>query len=420
MNEFILNAAIKILFEFENNNGPADNFLSSYFKKNSNLGHRDRSLIAEIYYGVIRHKRFLEDISASGDIKQMTLIYLLHFQGMSISSLSGLLSTDEITWLKEKKANNYECQSWPIKLSLPDWIWKKLSLYYEEPFIIDLLRSLLIPADLNLRVNQLRNAKMVHVLAKLKESFPELKSKIVQTKFSPMGIALPRGTQINKLDLFNEGLIEVQDEGSQILSLLLDVKRGQMVADFCAGAGGKTLALADLMRNTGRLYAFDVSDKRLENLKKRLKRSGASNIFPQRIINENDLKIKRLHGKFDRVLVDAPCTGFGTLRRNPDLKWRYQEIDLEEITKKQEKILFSAANLCKKGGYLVYATCSILHDENEKIIENFLQTRKDFQIIPFFKILRDIKIEHSQSDYLKLFPHQHGTDGFFGVVMEHI
>ena len=118
--------------------------------------------------------------------------------------------------------------------------------------------------------------------------------------------------------------------------------------------------------------------------------------------------------------MDAPCTGFGTLRRNPDLKWRYQEIDLEEITKKQEKILFSAANLCKKGGYLVYATCSILHDENEKIIENFLQTRQDFQVIPFFKILRDIKIEHSQSDYLKLFPHQHGTDGFFGAVMEHI
>ena len=159
--------------------------------------------------------------------------------------------------------------------------------------------------------------------------------------------------------------IEVQDEGSQILSYLVSPDRGQMVADFCAGAGGKSLALSSLMKNTGRIYAFDVSEKRLANLKKRLKRSGASNITMQRISNENDIKIKRLRGKFDRVLVDSPCTGLGTLRRNPDLKWKHNEKTLNELISKQEAILNSASSLCKVGGYLVYATCSLLNDENE-------------------------------------------------------
>lgn len=420
MNKFILDSVQEILLEFEKNSGPADIFLSSYFKKNPRLGSRDRSTIAEIYYGVIRHKRYLEELSGTRMLEKMIIMFVSHFQGKSLNSMKNFLNLETFKWLKIRKSQKKKCSNLPIKFSIPDWLWKKLSVNYDESFIINLTQSLLSPAELNIRVNKLKKITVEQVILNLKESFPEIKSQIIRTKFSDIGISLPRGTQINKHSLFLNGSIEVQDEGSQILSFLLDVKRGQMVADFCAGAGGKTLALADIMKNKGRLYAFDISEKRLSNLKKRLKKSGASNISPYRIVNENDLKIKRLHGKFDRVMVDVPCTGLGTLRRNPDLKWRYEESDLKEITNKQSKILNSASNLLKKGGYLLYATCSILYDENEQIVENFINQRTDFKIIPFSEILKNHEINNYNSDYLKLFPHLHGTDGFFGAVMEKI
>ena len=163
--------------------------------------------------------------------------------------------------------------------------------------------------------------------------------------------------------------MEVQDEGSQLLAALVDAKRGEMVVDFCAGAGGKTLALGAAMRNTGRLYAFDVSGHRLESLKPRLARSGLSNVHPAQIAHERDDRIKRLAGKIDRVLVDAPCSGLGTLRRNPDLKWRQSPKSLEELQAKQSAILAGAARLLKPGGRLVYATCSLLPQENERVAE---------------------------------------------------
>ncbi len=170
---------------------------------------------------------------------------------------------------------------------------------------------------------------------------------------------------LNQLPLFINGGVEVQDEGSQLLCHLVAPKRGEMVVDFCAGAGGKTLALGAAMRSTGRLYAFDVSEKRLANLKPRLARSGLSNVHPVLIDSERDAKIKRLAGKIDRVLVDAPCSGLGTLRRNPDLKWRQSPESVLELTAKQAAILDSAARLVKGGGRVVYATCSVLEAENE-------------------------------------------------------
>ncbi len=163
----------------------------------------------------------------------------------------------------------------------------------------------------------------------------------------------------------------MQDEGSQLLALLTDAKRGEMVVDFCAGAGGKTLALGAAMRNTGRLYAFDTSGHRLDALKPRLARSGLSNVHPVQIAHERDERIKRLAGKIDRVLVDAPCSGLGTLRRNPDLKWRQSPQAVEELRAKQAAILASAARLLKPGGRLVYATCSLLRAENEAVADAF-------------------------------------------------
>jgi 16S rRNA (cytosine967-C5)-methyltransferase len=238
------------------------------------------------------------------------------------------------------------------------------------------------------------------------------------TPYAPLGIRIRKKPALQNLPLFKDGAIEVQDEGSQLLANIVGARRGEMVADFCAGAGGKTLALGAAMRNTGRLYAFDVSEKRLSKLKPRLARSGLSNVHPVVIAHENDAKVKRLAAKLDRVLVDAPCSGLGTLRRNPDMKWRQTPEALSELNAKQTAILASAARLVKPGGRLVYATCSLLDEENEAIVAQFLATHEDFVLVPMKSVLSEQKIALEMQDYLKLSPHLHQTDGFFAAVLE--
>jgi 16S rRNA (cytosine967-C5)-methyltransferase len=229
-------------------------------------------------------------------------------------------------------------------------------------------------------------------------------------------------SQLGKLDAFTRGAIEVQDEGSQLLALLVDAKRGEMVVDFCAGAGGKTLALGASMRNTGRLYAFDTSAHRLAALKPRLARSGLSNVHPVAIAHERDDRIKRLAGKIDRVLVDAPCSGLGTLRRNPDLKWRQTPKAIAELTAKQTAILQSAARLLKPGGRLVYATCSVLRDENEAIAEAFSAANPGFTLVEAAPLLTSLGVEKAETlcrgPYFRLWPYLHQTDGFFAAVWQ--
>jgi 16S rRNA (cytosine967-C5)-methyltransferase len=236
-----------------------------------------------------------------------------------------------------------------------------------------------------------------------------------------MGLRLAMKTAVNKLDVFTRGDIEVQDEGSQLLTLITGAKRGEMVVDFCAGAGGKTLGLGASMRNTGRLYAFDVSGHRLAELKPRLARSGLSNVYPIQIAHERDERVKRLYGKVDRVLVDAPCSGLGTLRRNPDLKWRQTPQSVEELRVKQSAILESAARLLKPGGLLVYATCSPLEAENEEVAEAFNAAQNStFEAVPVLEVLQQAHVENAQAlvrgPYLRLWPHQQQTDGFFAAV----
>jgi 16S rRNA (cytosine967-C5)-methyltransferase len=221
--------------------------------------------------------------------------------------------------------------------------------------------------------------------------------------------------------MFLNGAFEVQDEGSQLLAELLAPKRSEMVADFCAGAGGKTLALGALMRSTGRLYAFDVSAPRLAKFKARQARSGLSNVHPVRIESENDIRVKRLAGKFDRVLVDAPCSGLGTLRRNPELKWRQTPKDVEHLATKQFAILVAAGRLVKPGGRLVYATCSVLAEENAQVVARFLEATPEFEALPATELLasRGIAIaDAANGNALELLPQRHGTDGFYAMAME--
>jgi 16S rRNA (cytosine967-C5)-methyltransferase len=300
--------------------------------------------------------------------------------------------------------------------NLPQWLVEPLKSQVGAEFDA-LTHSLNALAGLDLRVNALK-AKRPDVQKQL----AKLGIKSEPTPYSPWGLRLADKPLLTKLDLFVQGDIEVQDEGSQLLALLLDGKRGEMVVDFCAGAGGKTLAVGASMRSTGRLYAFDVSAHRLDALKPRLARSGLSNVHPVAIAHERDDRIKRLAGKIDRVLVDAPCSGLGTLRRNPDLKWRQNPKAIEEMAVKQLAILQSAARLLKPGGRLVYATCSMLQAENEAVAQAFQALQPDFKPLPAAELLSKLGVAQPEflcaGEYLRLWPHRHATDGFFAAVWQ--
>jgi 16S rRNA (cytosine967-C5)-methyltransferase len=395
-------------------NSPADVQLKHYFREHPKLGLRDRGLIAECVYAVLRHRRLIEKIVPDGSPRRMALVALTRFQGISTRELLTLLKKPEEAWLSEVKAKTYTGLGVGIESELPDWVIARLSPFMTEKEIIALGRSMMNPAPLDLRVNAVKGKREAVMRQFAREGIANS-----ATPYSPLGIRLEQKISLAKHAAFLEGFIEVQDEGSQLLGLLLEAKRGEMVVDFCAGAGGKSLLIGAAMASTGRVYALDVSEKRLTNLGPRLKRSGLSNVMPQRIANENDTKIKRLAGKIDRVLVDAPCTGLGTLRRNPDLKWRQTEAGLAELNAKQASILGAAAKLVKPGGRLVYATCSLLREENEDIVETFLASKPEFSHVSVDSILSRLKIPLDGMDpYLRLAPHPHGTDGFFAAVLE--
>jgi len=409
------------LLEFSS---PADAKLSEFFRNNRDLGTKERAFVAESVYGVLRRLRYLSAVTANDDndpddARKLLLAWMLRIQGMSIQKIESLLTEQQIEWAHTIKAKSTENLPLAVQADVRDWLWEKLVAQYGEKEALTIARSMHEQATLDLRVNTIKGTRD-DVIAKFISENTSGEVNIAKTPYSPIGIRMPNRMNIGRHVLFTEGKIEVQDEGSQLLAHLVAAKRGMMVADFCAGAGGKTLAIGALMRNTGRIYAFDVSEKRLHNLGQRLKRSGLSNLNAQSISSETDPKLKRLNGKFDRVLVDAPCTGLGTLRRNPDLKWRQTPQDLAELTVKQASILARASKLTKVGGRLIYSTCSLLRDENEQIAESFLAAHPDFKLLNTAEILKQQQIDLDTGDYLKLLPHLHNTDGFFAAVFEKI
>ncbi|MGZ8257552.1 MAG: RsmB/NOP family class I SAM-dependent RNA methyltransferase [Methylotenera sp.] len=409
------------LLEF---NSPADVKLSEFFRNNRDLGTKERAFVAESVYGVLRRLRFLSTVTANDDndpddARKLILAWMLRIQGMSIREIEPMLSEQQIEWAHTIKAKSTENLPLAVQADVRDWLWDKLAAQYGEAEALTIARSMHEQAALDLRVNTIKGTRD-EVMAKFLAENTSGETNISKTPYSPIGIRMPLRLNIGRHVLFTEGKIEVQDEGSQLLAYLVAPKRGMMVADFCAGAGGKTLAMGALMRNTGRLYAFDVSEKRLHSLGQRLKRSGLSNLNAQSISSENDPKLKRLNGKFDRVLVDAPCSGLGTLRRNPDLKWRQTPEDIVELNAKQARILTRAARLVKAGGRLIYATCSLLRDENEQIAESFLAAHADFKLLNASEILNQQQINLDTGKYLKLLPHLHHTDGFFAAVFEKV
>ncbi len=392
---------------------PADAVVSRYFREHRQLGHADRAFVAETVFAVLRRGRSIE-ARCAGQLsdRRRLLATLAIVRGWSQRELAPVLKASEEEWLAAAKAVPEADLPPAVRCDLPDWLYARLEQQFGADEVLALSRAMNQSAPLDLRVNTLKGDRDT-LLAKL--AADDIAAS--PGALSPLAVRLRDKPALAKHPLFLEGAFEVQDEGSQLLGFLLEPKRGEMVVDFCAGAGGKTLLLGALMRNTGRLYAFDVSDKRLANLKPRLARSGLSNVHPARIEHERDQKIKRLAGKADRVLVDAPCSGLGTLRRNPDLKWRQDETSVAELTVKQAAILAAAATLVRPGGRLVYATCSLLSAENDDIVAAFLEKHPDFSLLPASAVLGKQGIA-CEGEVLRLLPHKHNTDGFFAAAME--
>ena len=399
---------------------PADATVSRYFREHRSLGPRERATLAETVYTVLRKKLLFEHMARSGSGARERRLAILGFHGPR-DFLKSALTDAEKNWLDQCDSVQPGDLMERHRHNLPEWLVPPLREQLGDAFW-PLVDSLNQGATLDLRVNTFTDKR-----AEVRKELAAVGIKSALTPYSPWGLRIDGKPALTRLDAFVRGAIEVQDEGSQMLALLLDAGRGEMVVDFCAGAGGKTLAIGAAMRSTGRLYAFDTSAHRLDALKPRLARSKLSNVHPAAIAHERDDRVKRLAGKIDRVLVDAPCSGLGTLRRNPDLKWRQSPQSVEEMTVKQAAILQSAARLLKPGGRLVYATCSVLPQENEAIALAFTAANQDFTPLEARDILIHLKVEGAASlcsgpasggEFLRLWPHRHGTDGFFAAVWQ--
>ncbi|MBR1776970.1 MAG: RsmB/NOP family class I SAM-dependent RNA methyltransferase [Alphaproteobacteria bacterium] len=391
-----LQAAIEltdILFSFEQ---PADNTINAYFRTHRYIGSRDRRAIADQVWQVLRHYGRLSALFSEKLTGRTAAAVLLHYQNRpALSLFNGGQYAPEPLSEQEKEVLNNLPDALPAAVSeCPDWLKNRLESADVE--------AMTFPASTDLRVNTLKTDRET-VLKRLEQDG----IKAQKTPFSPWGIRLSERVNITAHPLFQEGLIEVQDEGSQLVSLLTQAQAGQTVIDWCAGAGGKTLALSAMMQAKGTLYAADAFPKRLRDLPERACRAGAANV-----ILLNDYKNLKT---YDLVLIDAPCTGTGTWRRSPDAKWRITPAESALIIKTQAGILDKAALHVKKGGRLFYITCSLDQAENEDQADAFLKRHTDFEIENLGPAFNRLTHQNITSKTVRLSPAKLHTDGFFAA-----
>ena len=408
LNNKILAETLSMLPEILKFNIPTDKILSNYFKQNNKLTNQQRNIIADIIYGILRNYYKISKVVKINDYPRVLGVFCLK-----------LAKFDEITELRKQfmtipwdDLDKIEFHNDDSSITeLPQWLTERLVKQLGREEFYRLAKSLNQEASLDLRVNTLKEN-----VANVKNILQADGIIASNMPYSPYGLRIDGRVNLLKHALYKNGSIEIQDESSQLATMLLSPKRGAMVVDFCAGSGGKTLMLATLMRDSGRIFALDINEKRLDNIYPRIERSGLTNIYPQLISHLDDIKVKRMHGKMDSVFVDAPCSGLGTLRRNPDLKFRQNEATITELRAKQLAILTAASKLVKNGGDLVYATCSILDCENQDIIVKFLEQNVAFEIIPIGEWLKTSNnLVLVDNKFLSLLPHIHHTDGFFAV-----
>lgn len=393
---------------------PADAVLAQWMKNQPSLGGRDRAELSDAVFALVRQWRLFEQLTAdSGELqsRRMALLTLVELHGLE--AVSQGLEAEEQQWLQQAYAANKDSLPFAQRFSLPDWLAEELQKQ-DNPEA--LAAALNVEASIDIRVNPLRADRKKMLKALRQDERAAFKPEAMT--YSPWGIRLEGRPTLRHWPEFDKGELEVQDEGSQILAALMAPRRNEIIIDFCAGAGGKSLLLGALMRGTGKLYAMDVSAARLERAKPRYARCGIDNVNSIAIPENDDARLQRFYGKAQRVLVDAPCSGLGTLRRNPDLKWRLRPEEITQYVELQQVILQRAAKCVAPGGRLVYATCSVLPQENEQQIQAFLQACPDFQVVPVNEVLK-ARIPNllMQGDYLSLRPDLHGTDGFFAAVL---
>lgn len=419
-------------------NRPVDTLIDQFFRSHKYLGSNDRKFIAGTTYGVLRHLRKCQHLldliipehqKDLSDDDRIYLTILIYF------SLEGKLEEIKPTWilmnlkdeqLKEKlssivmllgKVPEFNATSIiekiGIEYSYPDWMVKRFIEEYGEEETLKLCSSMNEQARLNIRVNTLKTT-----VEECKVALEDEGIKTTPTQLSPFGLNIERRMNVFVLETFKKGWFEVQDEGSQLLPILIDPKPNEKLLDVCAGAGGKTLEFSALMKNKGEIFATDINSFRLKELKRRVKRAGAQNIriIEIKIIEDLGEKYSEF---FDIVFVDAPCSGLGTIRRNPGMKWLVTEQTVNEISAKQSAILESSSKLVKNGGKLIYATCTLLKQENSEVVKNFLNNNPHFNLTSFNKSgsIKNIIVNNNES-FIQLLPHIHGTDAFFCVVLK--
>lgn len=406
---------------------PVDAMIGDYFRQRRYIGAKDKGFISRRVYAVLRQGGVLQWHIEQAELpttpRSLVLAALLIEEKHPAATLEEWFSgegydpdpleIEEMRFAQNVDAENIsEMPDW-MRLNAPEWCMDKLRALFGDDLEAE-LAALNQEAPLDMRVNTLKTTREAARKALKKENFDaEL------TPYSPWGLRLHRRGALFNTKVFKDGWIEVQDEGSQLVTLLSEAKPGQKVIDFCAGAGGKTLALAAMMQNKGRILAWDTAEKRLQQSAKRLARAGADNVQRHALTSETDGFVKRHKDSADVVMIDAPCSGSGTWRRNPDLKWRFNADDLAEVTAIQEKILDSAQRLVKKGGKLLYITCSIFEEENELQVKQFLTKYPDFVVARPSEIWNNEACSTlmESSDFLRLTPHRSGTDGFFAAIL---
>lgn len=406
----VLAAAIERVRRFDT---PADTGLSAFFRAHPAMGQRDRAFVADGVFALLRRARSLAALAESQEPRRLALAVVVRELGHSLRDLEPALNAADALWVRAFKSRLANPLPPAVAHDVPDWLWERLGAAYGDEGRSALAHAWLAPAPFDLRVNPAKATRDAALAALAADGLPA-----IATPYSPLGIRIAGRPPLARHPWLADGRLEVQDEGSQLVGFVVAPRRTDMVVDFCAGAGGKTLLMGALMRSQGRLYAFDVVERRLANLKPRLARSGLSNVHPQQIAHERDTRIKRLAGKADRVLVDAPCTGTGTLRRNPDLKWRHQPVDVAELAAKQAAILASASTLVKPGGRLVYATCSVLPEENERIVDAFLAAHAEFARGDATAEMKRAGIALDTGTELRLSTAEHGCDAFYAAILE--
>lgn len=409
----------------------ADRALDYTLRNKKHLYSQERRAVAERVYSMLRKQRlvdFLAEVKVKGftglstsrkDMMRLAISRVL--DGDDVSSVLAALSLPgtEGSWLrtvvhaKSKLAEKSELQRFAIEASIPDFLAEKLlaELGDEARPVTEAMNK---RGPLTARLNPLKTN-----LKDLTRALEAEDVKVTPTLLSPFGLILETRTNVYALKAFKEGLFEVQDEGSQLLGMLVDAPP-RKVFDACAGAGGKTLQLAAQMKNRGEIYALDVDERRLEELKLRARRAGVHNVRIQAIAKgpEADEQLVKWHGQAERVLVDAPCSGSGTWRRKPDARYRMTPEMLAEHVQIQKTLVARFAKLVKPGGRLIYGTCSLLREENEGVVEDFLASHPDFELVPATPWLgEELAPKVTRGGMLRLFPHRHETDGFFGAVL---